>query len=102
MGNQIIPNTIDWTDCNEDIRALDDNGNVIYSGPKWIRCAHIDCGELLTHGMIEKHQRGCVCNGRRVVAVRRLKPEEIEGLQSGKYPLTQWEHDLIHGIETKA
>lgn len=88
----------EWSEC-EDIRVLGDDGQIIYTGPKWLRCAGPACGEIVTHGMFEKHDGRCgSCGWRRVTPATRLKPQEIEALRRGEYPLVEWEKRLIHDI----
>ena len=85
---------IDWKEC-EDIRVLDDDGHVIYSGPRWMRCARAECGGLVTHGMIRNG--GCPCGRMRVVAAWKLSATEKAMLKRGHYPLLDWEYKAIHG-----
>ncbi len=83
-----------WRDC-EDIRVLDDDGSVLYAGPRWMRCTRIECNALVTHGQIQKG--GCVCGQRRVTGAYRLTATEQVMLKRGHYPLLDWEHLAIHG-----
>ena len=86
-----------WYDC-EDIRVLDDEGDIIYVGPKWLRCAGPGCGNLVTHGGFEQTEGKCPeCGWRRVVPAGKLKPKEKTALKKGRYPLVEWEQRLING-----
>ena len=84
-----------WTDC-EDLRVLNDHGDVIYNGPKYFRCRQTDCHELVTHWIVE--QGGCVCGSRRLEPAYRLRPDEEERLRTGYYPLVSWEVEAIQPV----
>lgn len=86
---------ISWQDC-DDIRVLDDDGQVVYAGPRWVRCARAECNSLVTHGQIQQ-AGGCICGMRRVVPAWKLTSTEKAGLKRGYYPLLNWEHEAIHG-----
>lgn len=81
-----------WSKC-EDVRVLDDDGAVIYSGPKYLRCKRSECNGLTTHAMA--HQGGCWCGNRRLGVALRLTTEERSLLKRGYYPLCAWELELI-------
>ena len=85
---------LSWKDC-EDIRVLDDAGNVLYAGPRWMRCTRMECGGLVTHGMVRNG--GCPCGQRRVVGAYKLSSTEQWKLKRGHYALLPWEYEAIHG-----
>ena len=96
MGDQAaepIEKPIHWTDC-EDIRVID-KGEVVYAGPRWLRCTRMECGGLVTHGRIRNG--GCPCGQRRVVGAYKLSTTEQWKLKRGHYALLPWEYEAIHG-----
>lgn len=80
-------------DCG-DIRIRDDNGSVLFEGPRFLRCTHSECGELITHAMIQGG--GCTCGGRRVKPAVKVKDKEKTALILGEYPLLAWEWELLN------
>lgn len=82
-----------WADC-EDITVLDDDGQVIYNGPKYLRCKRDECKELVTHGLIHEHG-ACWCGNRRLGVALRLTQAERALVKRGFYPLCAWERELI-------
>lgn len=82
---------IQWAEP-EDI-IVTDQGQVLYSGPKYVRCTRIECLSLVTQGMVQ--QGGCWCGNRRVGVVHLLTKAERRRLKAGYYPLTTWEQVLI-------
>jgi hypothetical protein len=81
-----------WTEC-EDLDIFDDDGVLVFSGPRYFRCSRAECCHLVTHGMIR--QGGCWCGNRRLTVAMRLTKVEKEHLQQGYYPLVKWEWDAI-------
>lgn len=88
---QLLP--VNAFDC-EDIKVLADDGTVIFSGPKHLRCKREECRLLVTKGMIKAYG-GCWCGNRRLIPAMRLTKVEAERLQQGYYPLATWEAALI-------
>lgn len=84
---------MDWTVC-EDIRVIADDGTVVFSGPKYLRCKRTECNLLVTKGMV-KASGGCWCGNRRLGVALRLTKREAEQLKQGYYPLAIWEAALI-------
>lgn len=81
-----------WTDC-EDLEIYDDHGQLIWAGPRYLRCTRAECVHLVTHGMVRTG--GCWCGNRRLGVALRLKKDERDKLQQGYYPLCQWEYEQI-------
>ena len=85
---------MNWYDC-VDIEVIDDDGNIIYDGPKFIRCTYVaDCGFVVTQGYLQEHGC-CYCGGRKFAPARVIKPEERERLLSDETPKTEWEAMMI-------
>lgn len=83
-----------WYDC-VDIKVIDD-GNVLYEGPKFLRCVYGECGRIATQGKLEESGQGrCWCGGRRFRGALLLTEDEKTGLMRGKYPLNVWETIMI-------
>lgn len=78
-----------WYDC-VDIEIRDDDGNLTYTGPKFLRCMADECGALVTHGTMDKFG-SCMCGFRKVRPATKLTREEKNGLLNGKYLLNEWE-----------
>lgn len=83
---------VDWAVC-EDVMVREDDGTLLYNGPKWLRCGREECLKLVTHGQIQ--QGGCVCGNRRLRPALQLKPMEKVWLKMGLLPLTGWEAALV-------
>ena len=84
-----------WYDC-VDIVVKDDDGEIIYDGPKFLRCAYpSDCGSIVTHGWLDQNDGHCYCGGRKFRAALMLKPEEQRALMMGKHPLNEWETKMV-------
>lgn len=81
-----------WDEC-ADVRVIADDGEVLYNGPRYMRCTRPECLLLVTHGMIE--QGGCWCGNRRLAVSLRLTVVERERLKAGYYPLNFWERVAI-------
>jgi len=88
------------TECF-DVRVRDDDGKIIYAGPRFLRCQRIDCGALVTHGMIQE-LGSCMCGSRRVRAAVNVMPEEESALQELRLPMLPWERECMYVRETKA
>ncbi len=84
-----------WTDC-EDIELRDDDGEIVYSGPRYFRCSRTECSALVTHGMVRTG--GCWCGNRRLIVPIRLTTEEKSLLKRWYYPLVQWEAAQIQPV----
>lgn len=78
-----------------DVRVRDDDGVVIYSGPRFLRCQRIDCGALITHGMIQE-LGACMCGSRRVRAAVNIMPEEEAALSNFTLPMLPWERECMY------
>lgn len=91
-ANPVDDSPIRWADC-EDLVVRDDEGVVLYSGPKYLRCKRAECSELVTHGMA--HAGGCWCGNRRLGVALKLTTTEKALLKRGYYPLCAWEQALI-------
>lgn len=86
-----------WSDCT-DIKVTDDDGQVLYEGPRYLRCVYGECSSVVTHGQIAKNG-GCRCGGRKFrAAVLLTKTEQVQ-LMTGHYPLTDWETEYIGNNE---
>lgn len=81
-----------WQDC-EDLEVWDEWGQLVWAGPRYLRCTRVECHMLVTHGMIA--QGGCWCGNRRLAVALRLTKEEAAHLKAGYYPLLQWEAEQI-------
>jgi hypothetical protein len=77
-----------WTDC-EDLEIFDDEGALIFAGPRYFRCSRAECCHLVTHGMVRAG--GCWCGNRRLIVAMRITKSEAEKLKQGYYPLVVWE-----------
>lgn len=84
---------IQWDEC-EDIRVTDDEGAVLYNGPRYLRCKRAECRCVVTHGMVI--EGGCWCGNRRLEACATLTAAERGLLKRGYYPLVAWEQEAIH------
>ena len=60
-----------------DVIVRNDDGQIIFSGPRFLRCGYAECNSLVTHGMIQEHG-GCVCGGKRVRQAVKVTPDEEE------------------------
>jgi hypothetical protein len=78
-----------WFDC-VDVEIHDDDGQLVYSGPKFLRCMADECGQLVTHGMLAEYG-SCSCGFRRVRPATVITRDEKSGLLNGKYLLNEWE-----------
>lgn len=78
-----------WYDIT-DIQIKDDEGIIVFSGPKFQRCFYHECGKLVTYGYLEEHQ-SCFCGGRKFRVPSVLTEVERQDLLSGAYPLTELE-----------
>jgi hypothetical protein len=87
---------MDWTDIT-DVRITDEDGNVLYEGPKFLRCYYNECLSIVTQGQINLHGRCASCGGRKFRQTVLLKQNEIMDLSSGKHVLAQWEKEMIDG-----
>lgn len=84
-----------WYDIT-DIEVKNDDGLVLYNGPKFLRCVYSECGRIVTHGQLEKDGEGqCACGGRKTRAAVLLTQDEKNGLMKGKYLLNEWETKMI-------
>lgn len=87
---------LQWWQC-EDIEIFDDEGQLIYAGPRYFRCTRPECiatdHSLITHGMVRSG--GCFCGNRRIGVALRLTKVEKERLAQWYYPLVSWEHGQI-------
>lgn len=82
-----------WDEVGE-IRVLDDNGQVLYAGPQYLRCLRQECLLVVTHGMMQRYG-ACWCGNRRVNVALKVRQAEKAHLKAGYYELTPWEVDLI-------
>ena len=78
-----------------DVRVRDDDGNIIYSGPRFLRCQRIDCGALVTHGMIQE-LGSCMCGSRRMRAAVNVMPEEKTAIENMALPMLPWERECMY------
>ena len=85
---------MDKFECG-DLRVRDDNGLIIYDGPRFLRCQQVECAGLVTHGMIQQHG-GCECGGVRIKPAVLVKPEEQAKLLDGDYPMLKWEKEALN------
>lgn len=83
----------DWYECH-DIDVRDDDGNIIYTGPKFMRCVYPECNSLVTQGKIDESGT-CYCGGRKMRAAVRVTEEERGEILTGKRPLNDWERILF-------
>lgn len=86
---------MDWWECG-DIKVYGDAGEVLYSGPKFVRCEEWGCKEIVTDGQIKAHG-ACKCGNRRFRTCTKLTAREKRRFLEGKYLLSEWEHKLIFG-----
>lgn len=86
---------MDWWECG-DIKVYSDAGEVLYSGPIFVRCEEYACRSLVTDGQIKAHG-ACVCGGRRYRMCRKLTDQERIDLEADKYLLADWEREMIFG-----
>jgi hypothetical protein len=94
MGEEagVAESPLRWDVC-EDLEIRDDTGQVLWAGPRYLRCSRFECHSLVTHGMVA--QGGCACGNRRLLVSLKLSVEERDRLKQGYYPLLQWEWDQI-------
>lgn len=83
-----------WYDCI-DIRVTDDDGQVLYDGPKFLRCQYTECAEIATQGWLEEHDGHCYCGGRKFRPALLLTTEEKRAFMNGKYSLNAWETMMV-------
>jgi|GEM_PF-3833780 len=83
-----LPGEAHWDVC-EDIKVFDDEGKLIYTGPRYMRCGRPECLQLVTHGQIALGS--CVCGNRRLRPALMLSEQERLGLRRGAYVLCPWE-----------
>ena len=78
-----------------DIIERDADGRIIFSGPRFLRCANVaECGRLLT--IAERAEGPCKgCGGVRFVAARRLTDADKAALLGGQHTLLDWELKYI-------
>ena len=97
VSELMTPYDQDWWQCG-DIRVIDDAGETVYTGPKWVRCAYqVECGQIVTSQQVSDNG-GCPgCGGKKLVAAIKLRQEEIEEIQAGRVPLCEWERELVFG-----
>ena len=88
-----MPEPVQWDEVG-DIRVLDDDGQVLYAGPQYLRCLRQECTLVVTHGMIQRYG-GCWCGNRRVAVGLRLRQAEKARLKAGYYDLAPWEVELV-------
>ena len=86
---------IQWGQC-EDIIVRDNDGDVIYNGPKYLRCSRQQCNIIVTQAMVRSG--GCWCGNRRLIPAIRLTAAERMQVKSGYFPLSAWEVELIQPI----
>lgn len=86
-----------WSDCT-DIKVRDDGGEMIYAGPRYLRCVYVECSSLVTHGRIEEIGT-CLCGGRKFRAAVKLSKQEQTELMTGHHPLNPWEAIYIGNDE---
>ncbi len=84
-----------WSDC-EDIEVYSDEQQLLYAGPRYLRCTRSECHELVTQGMVQKG--GCWCGNRRLYVAFRLTTTEKAMLKRGYYPLLIWEASQIQPV----
>jgi hypothetical protein len=77
-----------------DIRIYDDDQQLIYDGPAFVRCEEYGCRKMVTNGYLENHG-ACSCGGRKFKNALMLTPDEIQGLRNGDYELNEWEQFFI-------
>ena len=88
-----LPGPPRWDDCRDDVEVRDEWDQVLWVGPRYLRCTRQECHTLVTHGMIA--QGGCWCGNRRLVGALRLTTEERALVKRGYYPLTPWEIEQV-------
>lgn len=86
---------MDWWECG-DIKIYTDAGDVMYSGPKFVRCTEYGCQEIVTDGQIREHG-ACACGNKRYRSCRKLTETERKGMLNGAYLLSEWEYQMIFG-----
>ena len=77
-----------------DVAVRDDDGEEIYSGPRFYRCVVPDCRKLITNGWIASGNP-CICGGRRLSPATNLSDQEKDSLEKGFYVLLDWEQELL-------
>ena len=83
-----------WYDCT-DIDVFDDDGVLIYRGPKFLRCMANECQGIVTQGMIEEIGKCGHCGFRKTRSATKLSRDEVNDFLTGKYPLNEWEHLFV-------
>lgn len=84
-----------WNEC-DDLEVRNEWAQIIWAGPRYLRCTRMECHSLVTHGMIA--QGGCWCGNRRLTVALRLTTEEKAMLKRGYYPLVPWEVEQIRPV----
>lgn len=88
---------MEWFDV-ADIKIANDDGEVIYYGPNWLRCSFGACGILVTAKMRERSNSFCPrCEGNRFIPARFLSNTEKQDILGGRLPLSEWEHEMVFG-----
>lgn len=87
---------MDQFECG-DILVRNDDGSILYRGPRFLRCPLSECGRLVTHGQVQ--EGGCICGGRRFRAAVKVTEVEQKQLLAGAFPLVEWEKKAL-GLAT--
>jgi hypothetical protein len=88
----VNPAPLQWWEC-DDLEVTNEHGQLLFAGPRYLRCTRPECLHLVTHGMIA--QGGCWCGNRRLSVCLRLTKVEKDRLKEGYYPLLPWEAEAI-------
>lgn len=88
-----------WWECG-DIRVYSDQGEVLYSGPKFVRCEEYGCRAIVTDGQLKAHG-ACECGMRRFRPALKLTDDEKRKFLSHSYILSEWEEKMIFGEDIR-
>lgn len=91
-----MPVTLDL-ECY-DVKVFDDDGALIYQGPRFYRCTAAVCGNALHTVRQINEDGGCrICGMTKFMPAVRLLPDEEFEVASGMYRMHPWEQDILRG-----
>jgi hypothetical protein len=83
-----------------DVKVWDDDGTLVYQGPRFYRCTASVCGNALHTVRQISEGGGCrVCGMTKFMPAVKLLPEEQQALMAGTYKMHPWEVAILEGKE---